>query len=498
MQDIIPPSPRAGRPVELPPQATRNDLVSLLRQAADSLNNGLGRVAYFLDRETREVVTASSHALHPEPEIEPFYVNGHRHKPKPQVSHRVRQAGKRAVIATKEGTHRARKHLKTPLGKVATVQALALVALFAFVISQTGGGTANLSESERSSAEALENVRRYLPIIAPGTDTKSFDETTYAQTHAEQQLHAWVTPWNVGNFNQVGSAYSSLSAFWGTVEENGSSLEYKGSIAAWRTFKNSLPPQIPTFFTISGNPNYTFKTLTEPTTRAAFIANVTQIAKTEGFTGIDIDFEGLGSANRDLFTEFIRSLAASLKTENLQLSVTVEARIANKVPMDWRTLGLLADEIRIMAYDYHARRTNEPGAIAPLSWVKEVADYAISVIDPKKVVMGLGNYGYDWREPRTASESWEGTGVSHGSAVALAQENEADIIRATGIDNRGYDIGSIPTFEYLDESGARHSVWFEDATSIEEKLRLLKKYPIKGVIFWTVALNESEIWTNTN
>lgn len=483
-------------PLSLPPQQPPSDLAHTVRQTGRFFNEILGRVAAKLDKGTQEIVAASSHALHPEPAVEPFYVSAKQRRQHAQIGPRLRRTARHAIVASREGSRRAKQHLKTPLGKVATIQTLAIVGLFAFVATQANG-SGNLDESARSSADALGNVRQYLPVIKPGVDSTQFDEASFAATERAQDLHAWVTPWNIHTLGEVTGSYASLSAFWGTMGEDGSTIELKGNLDSWRALKTRLDPAVPTYFTISGNPNFTFTTLTNPDARSRFATNLIRLLKDEGFSGVDLDFEGLGSANREFFTDFVRSLSTTLKAEDLRLAVTLEARIANRVPMDWQAIGQIADEVRIMAYDYRARRTGEPGPVAPLGWVKEVADYAMTTIPAEKVVMGLGNYGYDWGEPVDSHSSWEGTGVSHGRALALAAEHNSPIVRASGIDPRGYDIGTIPSFEYRDANGTRHSVWFEDATSLQEKLNLLKQYPLRGVIFWSVGLGEKEVWTPT-
>ena len=105
----------------------------------------------------------------------------------------------------------------------------------------------------------------------------------------------------------------------------------------------------------------------------------------------------LGEDNRELFTNFVRQLTDRFHQANKLVSVTLEARIGDP-PMDWAALGDLADEIRIMLYDYHSRGTSNPGPIAPIGWVKEKLDYAKLTIPLNKLVVGQPNYGYDWHK----------------------------------------------------------------------------------------------------
>ena len=151
-----------------------------------------------------------------------------------------------------------------------------------------------------------------------------------------------------------------------------------------------------------------------------------------------------------------------------------------------------------MVYDYHSHTTDTPGPIAPLGWVKEVVDYATQTIDPSKVIIGLGNYGYDWQAPDTDGGSWTGTGLSFERAQAVALQYKIPVLTSTGIDDRGYDIGTAPYFQYLDSQGKQHQVWFEDSASLQQKVSILDQYNLKGVIFWSVGIGDQTFWTQQN
>ena len=409
------------------------------------------------------------------------------------AGHRIRKGGRIVFEKTRETAGTTKKHLKTPLGKVAAINMAALLALFVYVQAQPH---ANLSEATRNAGNAVaaSSLQHYLPVIGDSV-SKAFDETAITQEAKHLPLNVWVTPWNIGQVTSNISAYSSFSAFWATVGSDGSTITPKSDFSSWQTFQTADASTAPTWLTIDGNPNYTYLTLTSPTTQQAFISASIALLKQYKFTGLDIDFEGLGSDNRDAFTAFTRNLATALHTENKQLAVTLEARIANQVPMDWHSVGQIADEVRIMTYDYHSQTTSQPGPIAPLGWVKEVVDYAVQNIDPSKIVVGLGNYGYDWQAPDATNASWTGTGVSFEEAQTLSQSQNSPIIHATGIDPRGYDIGIAPYFQYTDTTGNQHSVWFEDAASLQQKVDLLNQYPLKGVIFWSVGIGDQTFWT---
>ena len=51
-----------------------------------------------------------------------------------------------------------------------------------------------------------------------------------------------------------------------------------------------------------------------------------------------------------------------------------------------------------------------------------------------------------------------------------------------------------PWFRYRDDAGALHEVWFEDARSMDAKLRLIAEYGFLGAGFWNLMRPFSQTW----
>jgi len=102
----------------------------------------------------------------------------------------------------------------------------------------------------------------------------------------------------------------------------------------------------------------------------------------------------------------------------------------------------------------------------------------------KKIFMGIPNYGYDWTlpyRPGTAART-----VSNVGAVDLAAREGAAI---------QYDRASqSPFFNYYDDAGRRHEVWFEDARSILAKLFLANEFRVGGLSYWTIGRFFPQNW----
>lgn len=129
-------------------------------------------------------------------------------------------------------------------------------------------------------------------------------------------------------------------------------------------------------------------------------------------------------------------------------------------------------------------------AVAPLNKVREVVEYAITVIPPEKIHLGISNYGYDWKLPYVRGESAAVT-VGNVEAVQIAINNNVPIL---------FDETAMsPYFNYQvlnQETGETeyHVVWFEDVRSINLKMELIEQYQLRGFTCWQIMNLFRGLW----
>jgi spore germination protein len=199
--------------------------------------------------------------------------------------------------------------------------------------------------------------------------------------------------------------------------------------------------------------------LHSPELMAAQVAAIVALVQRNQYAGIDVDYENLHAADRQAFSTFVTRLARALHAQGKVLSVAVFAKTTNagtdprNVAQDYAAIGRAADQVRLMAYDYHWA-SSAPGPVAPISWVSAVLRYAKTQIPASKIILGVPLYGYDW-------VGHHGTGVSWLQALRLSRQYHAAA---------HYDQASqAPWFSYRDAAGHEHTVWFENAASSRAK-----------------------------
>ncbi|MEY8387445.1 LysM peptidoglycan-binding domain-containing protein [Oscillospiraceae bacterium 38-13] len=246
-------------------------------------------------------------------------------------------------------------------------------------------------------------------------------------------------------------------------------------------------------------------TLTEAgqfdTGRAAFIltdyeaqgrlaAEVLQTVLRKGFAGLDVDFEYLPGELAESYAGFLgrmrqllapqgRFLWAALapKTSRRQRGLLYEGH-------SYASVSAAVDGVLLMTYEW-GYTYGPPMAVAPIPNVRAVLDYAVTEIPAEKIFLGVPNYGYDWPLPFVQGTT-KAQSISNQRAIELAVQY--------GVPIEYDETAQSPHFRYTASEGTEHEVWFEDARSMEAKLRLVAEYGFQGAGFWNLMRPFSQTW----
>ncbi len=219
----------------------------------------------------------------------------------------------------------------------------------------------------------------------------------------------------------------------------------------------------------------------DPAAQVALIANLLDTVRTKGYRGVEVDFEYINREDAAGYVAFLTQLKQALENEGYLLFVALAPKIDADQPgllyegHDYGGIGAVADYVILMTYEW-GYKFGPPGAVAPLPNVEQVIQYAVSEISPEKILLGVPNYGYDWPLPFVQGET-EAQGIGNVAAVELAGEQGADI---------RFDRGAKAPYYYYTADGTPHVVWFENAESVAEKLRLVERYGLAGISIWNV------------
>ena len=229
--------------------------------------------------------------------------------------------------------------------------------------------------------------------------------------------------------------------------------------------------------------------LSNETAKDTLMEQLRQEMQYSGYGGVNVDFEYILAEDRDLFTEFVRALTIIIEETGGEVTVDLAPKTSDTQQgllyegKDYRALGDAATRVFVMTYEW-GYTYGPPMAVAPIDKVKQVLDYATSVIPKERITMGIPNYGYDWELPLVRGETKAQT-IGNIEAVQIAIANGATIF----FDNTAQS----PFFHYV-VNNVTHEVWFEDARSILAKYRLLQSYPLFGFGCWQIMRLFRPMW----
>jgi hypothetical protein len=200
------------------------------------------------------------------------------------------------------------------------------------------------------------------------------------------------------------------------------------------------------------------------------------IAATSGFDGLQIDFELIPSRDGDTFRSFLADLRARLGGKTLSVAFKARMRTLENDPYDYEKVKPLVDRILVMAYDEHWG-TSSPGPVASMEWCRRVAEYALSVIGPEKLVMGLPFYGRAWGHINPSRAL-----VYSGVEDLINEHRVGEVSRENGV----------PTFEY--EVPVKVKVYYDDEDSLSERMEMYRSMGVRSVGFWRLGQETPAVW----
>ncbi|WP_100330233.1 LysM peptidoglycan-binding domain-containing protein [Bacillus xiapuensis] len=229
--------------------------------------------------------------------------------------------------------------------------------------------------------------------------------------------------------------------------------------------------------------------LSNTTVQNRLLTNIENTMRTKGYKGLNVDFENVYPADRELYNQFLQRAVNRLRPKGYSVSTAVAPKISSEQKgllyeaHDYAAHGRIVDFVVLMTYEW-GYRFGPPQAISPLNQIKRVLDYAVTVIPKNKIFMGFQVYARDWLLPHVQGQEAETFDMQE--AIRRAVKYKAVI---------QYDqTAQSPFFRYWDEKGRQHEVWFEDARSAQAKFDLVKDYGLRGISYWVLGYPFPQNW----
>ncbi len=368
--------------------------------------------------------------------------------------------------------------------------------------------------------------------VSATVTTATAAAATTATTAAKLQYGAWLPFWQAKVGQQDVAIHlaslNEVSPFSYEIGNNGALIDslhiaggaWDGWMSAVRDMGVKIIPTIAWF-----DSDGIEKLLSSTKSRQAEEDKITSLAVANKFDGIDIDFESMYPATKPYYSLFIQGLAMRLHPLGKTVTCTVVPRtppdsLYAVVPTstilyaeDYTALNKYCDEVRIMAYDQgtidlklDASKGNGTlyAPVADPDWVEKVLQLALKSINPKKIMLGVPTYGYEWEA------SWANGKTTYQRVRAFDYFDAMSRAISLGIvptrNNAGELSFTFSSSTYIAEPPILVSqvsstepailknpdpnatttffVSFPDAQSEFDKVKLAEQYGLRGVIFF--------------
>ncbi|MGB8954229.1 MAG: glycosyl hydrolase family 18 protein [Tumebacillaceae bacterium] len=327
------------------------------------------------------------------------------------------------------------------------------------------GVTSGASKVVQQAAQETREVLGYYTFYSP-KDKGSYNSLA--------SYHSYVHDTAILSF-----AATETGEIQGSAPQQGMQLIQKEQVGAFAGISNAPEGNF--------DPQVAHAVISDPVVRKKAISNLVQVVKSNGFQGVNIDFENMAPEDRAAYTAFIRELTEKMHAQGAKVMISVTAKTTDAPKSNWvgtfdyAALGKVVDRMQMMTYDENGP-WGEPGPVASDPWVEKVLKYATSQVPAEKLLIGLPAYGYDWNlNDKKANK-------------AVAWKAMPNLLSKTGAAPQWDDKSKSPHLSYQAADGSQHIVWYENGDSIQAKVQLAVKYKLAGVSVWRMGLEDESFW----
>ena len=227
------------------------------------------------------------------------------------------------------------------------------------------------------------------------------------------------------------------------------------------------------------------------------------LSESASFAGVEIAYRGVDRELRPEFTAFITEMAEALHEVGKILAVRVDIPRPSGMDWDtgaydWRTLGQVADLLRIPAI-------TDPAAYTEGGEMDQLLSWATGEVDRRKIDLAITAYAHDLAEAETGQVTPPLEPITYRDALGsfaqsiVADDKDGMLLPGESVNLSLPDLQKLSLqfdaeaqvywFTYQDDQGRPHTVWLENASSVARKLQYVNRYALGGASIQG-ALNE--------
>jgi hypothetical protein len=230
--------------------------------------------------------------------------------------------------------------------------------------------------------------------------------------------------------------------------------------------------------------------LSNPANRQNLIDNLLTQVTAGNADGVNIDFEGVPSSQRDNLVTFMGELTRAFHDSIPGSHITMASPAVDwSGAWDYDALADSSDGLMIMGYNYHWGGSSTTGPVAPLTnwgyrnitWT--VDDYLVKTgYDRDKIILGLPYYGIEW-----PCDGPDPAANTTGGSSSIFYHSAEPYARSIG--KQREMTAYTPWYVY----GSYNQGWYDDEVSLGVKEALINQEDLAGMGIWALRYDEGHI-----
>ncbi|MDF2543145.1 MAG: hypothetical protein K0S47_2863 [Herbinix sp.] len=256
-----------------------------------------------------------------------------------------------------------------------------------------------------------------------------------------------------------------------------------------------IPLMLLTSLTFRGerDPEMIYEILLNPEYQNTHAQSMIKIMKEKGYYGVNITITFLNEANQDLYENYLKRITEHLNKEGFAVFITIDPNLMieeNQTTFEkvnYSNYNNLIDESYLMRF-YWGTLYGPPMPVSSIENIKLYLEYMKQMIEPDKINIGFPLLGYNWSLPYIPNYS-EANAISLDAALDIARLMEATIFFD--------DTSKTPYYEYSIQTRdftVGHIVWFVDARTIYEIVKLVIENGLQGTGLWNIMSYSPQFW----
>ncbi|MCR8656980.1 glycosyl hydrolase family 18 protein [Paenibacillus endoradicis] len=305
--------------------------------------------------------------------------------------------------------------------------------------------------------------------------------------HAPISLSTWVVDWDFDasteDMKQLYNKWSSIQLFLGYFDEQDqiiwnddlqalitktraqlSTDKQESTTPLYLTIVNDIVKQDGS--SVQKDEGLVERIIATPESQYTYIEHLIRLVQDNNLDGLEMDFENISSEKWPQLVAFYEMLYRRLASENIPLRIVLEPKV------DFAQLEFPdGPQYVVMAYNLYGFHS-DAGPKADRSFLGKLTARMESI--PGDATVAIATGGFDWDQ--------------NGLAKALTEEEATQLLlSATSGTVRRDEASGAQTFNYADDQGNNHTVWFADAETLRYWIEIIQQRGYSSIAIWRMG-----------